>query len=199
MTGPDRAGRVTFPRPISRPWVWGTVVVVAALCGWGAVTQPEPGPVIAVVFLVLAIGGALLATVRPPTDVVGTMITYRSLLRTRRIDIAGARSVALRANHAGMALLAVQGAAGGARAYLPLMVRSTYVKRAVPPDELAVILAALPAARDPRARGVAELLTAQAEHLARGGTPDTSPLAPLTNAARLRTAQGTGLLGLLDK
>lgn len=168
--------RVVFHRHTSSGWLVLTALLLLGMTVWATTTQPEPGPVIAVVLTATTWTMLGVLYVRPPTEVLETTAIMRSLLSTRRIDLTTAASISINRSWNGGCFVIVQ-PHRGFRAYLLLAIWTDLARRGLTADQLetlADILDDLPGnnvAPDVRRR-----LTQQADHLRNGGSLQDSPL-----------------------
>jgi hypothetical protein len=125
----------------------------------------------------------LLVGRRPPSELVGDTVVYRTLLRTRRLSLTGAPRVRWRSSGTGVGMLRIRAADGG-RAVLPILIVNRRVQHGLTADELDRLRDALAGTRD-RATGVIRQgLRLQADHLRAGGDLADSPLRSFTGAFR---------------
>jgi hypothetical protein len=184
----------------SRRTAWGWVIAILAVVVVGAivalVTQTGAARFFAPAVAVVLIAVVLLATLRGPSRLEGTVLVQRGTLRTHRADLAQAADVSLRPV-AGAAQLVVRDTAGR-QAFETVLLLSQYVKHAQPPELLDAIGAALASAPAPSAAGVRKVLGLQASHLRAGGSPETSPLRVMTHRALLHSPEGLELRRTLE-
>jgi hypothetical protein len=160
-------------------WVLATLVVVLLAMAWIAVTDPENRP-----WTLVGPLGALFAAYSVKrmaqwleVDDGDTVLVQRRLLRTHRAGMRRARSISLRTNGGGAVQIVVEDDKG--KVFAPLLMKSTYVTAAQPPQVLTPLLQAVEANRGRSSAEVAERLRAQIAHLQAGGEVATSPLAAL--------------------
>ncbi len=182
-------------------WVVATGVAVVVVCGWVAVTQPENRVWVAVV-LPLLVGwmvvlGWTSASLDPAT---GVLVTRRCRV-PRRVALAPGTTVALVPNGAGALLLALRPRGARRRTYLTVLALTDYVEASQSPHVLTQLADTLERHCGGGARGVVRALREQAAHVAAGGTPRTSPLAPMLTYGAITAARlggAGGVAGHLD-
>jgi len=189
------ADRLEVPRLTSRSgklWGLGTLVVVVAVLGYLAVTQPQNRWAVLVVVPLAVLLVAFLLVRRTWVETGTGVVVSRTLLRTRRVPLSKARPLELVSNRGGGVLLRVGGP--HASAYLPVLALTDYVEASQP----AHVLLALAEQIDrwaPQGARTASQLRRQADHVAAGGDARRSPLAVLVTRGVINAAKGGGAAG----
>jgi hypothetical protein len=115
--------------------------------------------------------------------------------RSRQVDLAAARSLTLRPDGFGGAVLRASG--DGGRVYVTLLVLDDTRTCAQPAWACRAIADAVALNPLPVASPIAALLRAQADHLDAGGAEKGSPLTPLTSQALMKAAGTVGAIGAI--
>jgi hypothetical protein len=130
------------------------------------------------------------------------LVEYRCRVWRRAVDLRQARSVVIRGNNGGQAILRVADRARRSGIVVALQSNTDELRAARDPDQLEALAKALGGAPATGAGGAVRLLRAQAAHLRSGGSLETAPLARLSSnrfGNTARTAGGAGSIGnLLD-
>src|SRR4051794_22198138 len=186
--------RVPVPRLTSRSalvWVVGTLVVLLAVMGFLAVSQPQYAVPAVVVALLALVAGVGIASRRQWLEPGTGRFTVEWLWSMRRsVNLADASTVRLVDNRGGGLMLAV-GPRSGRPMMVPVLLLSDYVQESQPADLLR-LLADQVDAFAPQPGKVPGRLRRQAEHVAAGGPAAESPLAGLVTHGVTRAAKGGG-------
>jgi hypothetical protein len=173
------AERVPVPRLVSREasmWVAGGVAVlgVVAVSVYFALDSATRVPAI-VVGALLLLGLGILLSRRTWLDTVnGRVVRETARVYRREVPWAEARTVGVRSNNAGQALLQVQGGRGSA--WIPLVAVDVGGDRTQKPEFLE-LLADEVERWAPERGAVVKQLRAQAAHVVAGGAVRDSPIA----------------------
>lgn len=189
---------VTLPRLTSVGAVAllvGTGVVALAAVVVLFVTQPANRWAAAVVGALLVLAALAILTHRRRLDPATGRLEASTLGLRRCVELGPTTHVSLVTNRAGGLLLRAAPAHG--RAVLAqVLVLSDSVERSLEPGTLVVLADTLETHGAAGAAPVAKALRAQAAHLAAGGAPRTSPLAPRITLTSLRAGQAGGAGGV---
>ena len=173
------AERVPVPKLLSRQTsMWAAlaaaVLAVVGVSGYYALDSATRVPAI-VVGLILLGGFAVLVSRRTWLDTGrGSVVRETARVYRREVAWAEAKSVQVRSNNAGQALLQVQGSGGSA--YIPLVAVDVGGDR-TQPAEFLELLADQVERWAPERGAVVKQLRSQAAHVASGGGVRESPIA----------------------
>jgi len=173
VTGEGKA----LPMPVSRLGVGLLVAALLGPAGYAAVVLAGPwrwivpGALLAVVVLVV------LAVLRRGTWLTGSVVSQRVLWWTRSVDLAAAERVSLASDrNGGVVLMAGRPRHG---VIITALSWTDHLKTGLPEWACRDLAGALGSSTASGAAEAVQLLTAQADHLAAGGSLPSSPLAQL--------------------
>lgn len=173
------AERVPVPRLLSREtsmWLAVAVAVVGigAVTGYLALDTATRIPAVVVGVLLLGFLGVLLSRRTWLDTARGGVVRETARVYRREVEWAGARSVQVRSNNAGQALLQVQGSGGSA--WIPLVAVDAGGDRSQEPRFLELLADEIERWA-PERGAVVKQLRSQAAHVASGGNVRDSPIA----------------------